>query len=304
VVWRRPDGAALVASVDVFTPIVDDAGTWGRIAAVNAASDVYAMGGRPMFALAIAAWPRDQLPLDLLGEVLAGGAAAAEEAGWLVAGGHTVDGAEPLYGQAVVGEADPDRLLRNDAGRPGDALVLTKPLGTGLAATAVKRRGPEAILPAGPIAPLYAEAVAEMTRTNAAASEAALDLGARAATDVTGFGLLGHLREVCLASGVGARLEVQAVPRLHGLDEVLDAEEVPGGTRRNLEHVRPHLDAGATSERDLVVLADAQTSGGLLVALPEDPADELVDRLRAAGHRATRIGVLTDDPGGGIVLGG
>jgi selenide, water dikinase len=291
-----------VASVDVFTPIVDDAATWGRIAAVNAASDVYAMGGRPMFALAIAAWPRDELSLDLLGEVLAGGAAAAEEAGWVVGGGHTVDGAEPLYGQAVIGEADPARLLRNSAARPGDALVLTKPLGTGLAATAVKRRGPDAILPAGSIAALYAEAVAEMTRTNAGASEAALDLGARAATDVTGFGLLGHLRELCVASGVGARLQVPAVPRLHGLDGVLDAEEVPGGTLRNLEHVRPHLDAGPARERDLLVLADAQTSGGLLVALPEGPAAELVERLLATGHRAARIGVLTDDVGGAIAL--
>jgi selenide, water dikinase len=293
-----------VASVDVFTPIVDDAATWGRIAAVNAASDVYAMGGRPMFALAIAAWPRDELPLELLGEVLAGGAAAAGEGGWVVGGGHTVDGAEPMYGQAVIGEADPDRLLRNTAGRPGEALVLTKPLGTGLAATAVKRREADAILPGGSLAHLYAEAVAEMTRTNAEAASAALDAGAAAATDVTGFGLLGHLRELCLASGVGARIDVPAVPTLQGLENVLDADEVPGGTRRNLEYTRPHLDVAGTTDRDLLVLADAQTSGGLLVALPDDRATELVDRLVATGHRAARIGTLTDDADGAVVLRG
>jgi selenide, water dikinase len=293
-----------VASVDVFTPIVDDPATWGRIAAVNAASDVYAMGGRPLFALAIAAWPREQLSLELLGEVLEGGAAAALDGGWVVGGGHTVDGTEPLYGQAVVGEADPDRLLRNSDGRPGDALVVTKPLGTGLAATAIKRRGPEAILPAGSIAHLYAEAVAEMTRSNAEASTAALELGARAATDVTGFGLLGHLRELCLASGVGARLQAGSVPRLHDLDAVIDAGEVPGGTRRNLEHVTPHLDVTGASERDLLVLADAQTSGGLLIALPEGPAAELVERLVAAGHRAARIGTLTDDADGRVAVHG
>jgi selenide, water dikinase len=293
-----------VASVDVFTPIVDDAATWGRIAAVNAASDVYAMGGRPMFALAIAAWPREQLPLDLLGDVLAGGASAAADGGWVVAGGHTVDGAEPLYGQAVIGEADADRLLTNAAGRPGDVLVLTKPLGTGLVATAVKRRSPDAILPGGTLARTYTETVAEMTRTNAAASEAALDVGARAATDVTGFGLLGHLRELLVASGVGAEVEVATVPRLHDLDDLLDEGEIPGGTQRNLAHVRPHLDAAGIGERDLTVLADAQTSGGLLLVLPADRADEVVARLTDQGHRAARIGTLTDDASGKVRLRG
>jgi selenide, water dikinase len=301
-VWRRPDGRALVASVDVFTPIVDDAATWGRIAAVNAASDVYAMGGRPLFALAIAAWPVEQLPLDLLAEVLAGGVAAATDGGWVVAGGHTVDGAEPLYGQAVIGEADADRLLTNAGGRPGDALVLTKPLGTGLVATAVKRRDADAILPGGSLAHAYTEAVAEMTRTNAAASEVALDVEARAATDVTGFGLLGHLRELLSASGVGAEVEVAAVPRLHGLDDLLDEGEVPGGTRRNLAYVRPHLDAEGIDERDLTVLADAQTSGGLLLAVVADRADEVVEALVDQGQHAARIGGLTDDPGGRVAL--
>jgi selenide, water dikinase len=299
-VWRRPDGRALVATVDVFTPIVDDPRTWGRIAAVNAASDVYAMGGTPLFALAIAAWPRDRLPLDVLADVLAGGQEAAEEGGWVVAGGHTIDGPEPLYGQAVVGEVDVDRLLTNAGGRPGDALVLTKPVGTGLLATAVKRRPVEAVAAGGELADLYRVGVREMTRSNADAAAAALDLGAVAATDVTGFGLLGHLRELARASGVDAVVEVTAVPRLDGVTGLVAAGEVPGGTLRNLEHVRPYLDAPGVDEHDLVVLADAQTSGGLLVALPPDRADELAATLRASGHTAAVVGHLTDpaaDPG-------
>jgi selenide, water dikinase len=296
IVWRRPDGRALVATVDVFTPIVDDPDTWGRIAAVNAGSDVHAMGGTPLFALAFAAWPREQLSLDLLATVLAGGQAAAGEGGWVVAGGHTIDGPEPLYGQAVVGEVDPDRMLTNAAGRPGDAVVLTKPLGTGLTTTAVKRRDRSAIGEGGDLAELYTAAVAEMTRPNGTAAELAVTLGASCATDVTGFGLLNHLREITTASGTGARIEADAVPRLPGLDPLLAAGEVPGGTQRNLVHVRAHLDvASSVREDDLVVLADAQTSGGLLIALPEAAAEELVDTLVADGHAAARIGQLTDD---------
>jgi selenide, water dikinase len=303
IVWRRPDGTALVASIDVFTPIVDDADTWGRIAAVNAGSDIHAMGGVPLFALAFAAWPRDQLPLDLLGDVLAGGQAAASEGGWVVAGGHTIDGPEPLYGQAVVGEVPEDRLLTNAAGAPGDALVLTKPLGTGLTTTAVKRREPEATTDGGELAELYAAAVAEMTRPNGTAAQLALDLGARCATDVTGFGMLNHLREILAASRVGARIETAAVPRLPGLAPLLAAGEIPGGSQRNLAHVRPHLDVGPTvAEDDLIVLADAQTSGGLLVALPEAAAEELVDGLVATGHLAARIGQLTDDASRRVVV--
>jgi selenide, water dikinase len=250
-VWRRPDGRALVATVDVFTPIVDDPATWGRIAAVNAASDVYAMGGTPLFALAIAAWPRDQLPLGPLSAVLQGGQEAAEAGGWVVAGGHTIDGPEPLYGQAVVGEVDPDRLLTNAGGRPGDAL--------------------------------------------------ALDLGAHAATDVTGFGLLGHLRELARASGLAARIEPDRVPRLEGIETLLAAGEVPGGTRRNLDHVRPHLDSGGFDEDALLLLADAQTSGGLLVALPHGPAGALVDTLAEEGHHAAVIGQLQEGAEAGAI---
>jgi selenide, water dikinase len=300
-VWRRPDGRALVATVDVFTPIVDDPATWGRIAAVNAASDVFAMGGTPLFALAIAAWPRDQLPLGPLAAVLQGGQEAAEAGGWVVAGGHTIDGPEPLYGQAVVGEVDPDRLLTNAGGRPGDALVLTKPLGTGLLATAIKRRPATAIEPGGDLAALYVAGVGEMTRSNARAAALALDLGAHAATDVTGFGLLGHLRELCRASGLAARVEPDRVPRFDGIEALLAAGEVPGGTRRNLDHVRPHLDSGGVDEDVLLLLADAQTSGGLLIALPHGRAGELVDTLVEEDHRAAVIGQLQEGAEAGAI---
>ncbi len=291
--WRRPSGRALVATVDVFTPIVDDAHTWGRIAAVNAASDVYAMGGEPLFALAIAAWPRGEIPYEVLTEVLRGGQDAAADGGWVVAGGHSIDGPEPLYGQAVIGEVDADALLTNDAARPGDALVLTKPLGTGLVATAVKRRAPEAVAAGGELHALYTAAVDEMTRSNAAAALAARRHGASAATDVTGFGLLGHLRELALASGLAGEVRVGAVPRLPGLSTTLAAGEVPGGTVRNLTAVRGHLDVDAdVSEDDLIVLSDAQTSGGLLVALAADRAAALVTDLQVSGHTASVIAHL------------
>ena len=300
--WRRPAGPALVATVDVFTPIVDDPTTWGRIAAVNAVSDVYAMGGTPLFALAIAVWPRDELPLEVLSEVLAGGQDAAEEGGWVVAGGHTIEGPEPMYGQAVVGEVDPDAVLTNASARPGDALVLTKPIGTGLLATAVKRRDPAAIAPGGELADAYAVAVAEMTRTNRAAAAAARDVGAHAATDVTGFGLLGHLHQMVLTSGVAAEIDVATVPRLPRVEAMLTAGEVPGGTRRNLAHVRPHLSAAGIAEDEVVLLADAQTSGGLLVTVAPSAADELVARLRDEGHDAAAVGRIREGTAGAITV--
>jgi selenide,water dikinase len=299
-VWRRPDGRALVATADFFTPIVDDARTWGRIAAVNAASDVYAMGGIPLFALNLVAWPRDVLPLDLLAEVLAGGADAAVAGGWVVAGGHSVDGPEPMYGQSVVGELVGDAPLTNRGGRAGDALVLTKPIGTGLLATAVKRSPADAVAAGGPLAEAYDAGVTEMTRLNDVASRLALELDADAATDVTGFGLLGHLHELATASGLAATVSSGAVPLLPQTRGLLADGHVPGGTLRNVEHLTPHLDGGDGDTR--IVLADAQTAGGLLVALPAGRADTLTARLVDAGHRAARIGELTTGEPGRITI--
>ena len=254
---------AVLSTADFFTPVVDDAFDWGRIAAANALSDVYAMGGRPVMAINLVGWPRDVLPLALMTEVLRGGLAVASEAGCPVIGGHSIDDPEPKYGMAVTGVADPAKLLRNDAAAPGLPLTLTKPLGVGLLNNRHKQTGE-----------VFAEAIATMTELNRSASEQAVDAGVRAATDVTGFGLLGHLYKLCRASGVGAVIERDAVPVLDAARAALRDGFVSGGTRRNLDWVRAHLRAGTdVSEDDLLLLADAQTSGGLLVVgeLPGHP---------------------------------
>jgi selenide, water dikinase len=246
---------AVLSTADFFTPVVDDAYDWGRIAAANALSDIYAMGGRPVSAINLVGWPRDVLPMELLAEVLRGGLAVASEAGCPVSGGHSVDDPEPKYGMAVTGVADPGKLLRNDAARPGLPLTLTKPIGLGLVNNRHKQTGE-----------VFAEAVATMVQLNREAADAAVQGGLRAATDVTGFGLLGHLYKMCRASGVGAVIDRNAVPLVSGAREALRDGFISGGTRRNLEWVRPHLRPGpGVSEEDLLVLADAQTSGGLLV---------------------------------------
>lgn len=252
---------AVIATADFFTPVVDDPYDWGRIAAANALSDVYAMGGTPVVAVNLLAWPRDRIPFELAADVLRGGADVCAEAGCHLAGGHSIDDPEPKYGLAVTGIGDPQRLLRNDAGRAGVPLTLTKPLGLGILNNRHKATGER-----------FEEAVAQMTTLNRDASRAALDTGARCATDVTGFGLLGHLLKLARASGVSAVVDAQAVPYLDGARASLAAGYVPGGSRRNLDWVRPHLDA-SVGEDELLLLADAQTSGGLLVAgeLPGHP---------------------------------
>ncbi len=261
-VVRLASGTAVVATADFFTPVVDDPYDWGRIAAANALSDVYAMGGTPVVAVNLLAWPRDVLPLELAGEVLRGGLDIARAAGCHVAGGHSVDDPEPKYGMAVTGVADPDRLMRNDAGRAGSPLTLTKPLGVGVLNSRHKATGV-----------VFPQAVAAMTELNRDAAVTALAAGVRCATDVTGFGLLGHLHKLARASGVTARVDAAAVPYLDGAREALAAGYVSGGTRRNLDWVRPHADFAGLAEEELLLLADAQTSGGLLVAgeLPGHP---------------------------------
>lgn len=296
-VWRRPDGRALVSTADFFAPIVDDPRTWGRISATNAASDVYAMGGTPLFALNLVAWPRDLLPLETLSEVLAGGSEAAADGGWIVAGGHTVDGPEPMYGMAVTGEVDPDVMLTNAAGRAGQVLVLSKPIGTGILATAVKFGEPNDIT--GPLETSYTAAVAEMTRLNDQAARTALSVGSTCATDVTGFGLLGHLQKLAAASGVAASVNAAAVPVLPGIHDLAAAGNVPGGTQRNLDFLDPWLDV-ETDDADVDILADPQTSGGLLFGCPPDRAGDAVAALADSGHTAAVIGELFDGPSGHV----
>ena len=275
-VVRIDAGRAIIATADFFTPVVDDPGDWGRIAAANALSDVYAMGGTPVVAVNLLAWPREILPFEIAAEVLAGGAEVCAEAGTHLAGGHSVDDREPKYGLAVTGLADPERLLRNDAGAAGTPLTLTKPLGLGVLNNRHKVTGER-----------FEHAIATMRSLNRDASRAALAAGARCATDVTGFGLLGHLYKLARASGVTAVIDAAAVPYLDGARESLAAGYVPGGSRRNLDWVRPHLDA-SVPEDELVLLADAQTSGGLLVA-GELPGHPVVGELVAARGHAVRI---------------
>ena len=252
---RVAGGRAVLSTADFFTPVVDDPFDWGRIVAANAMSDIWAMGGECVLALNLVGWPRAVLDLDLLTEVLRGGAEVARLAGCPVAGGHTIDAPEPLYGMAVTGTGDPDRLLRKDAAAPGLPLSLTKPLGVGVLNSRHKATGE-----------VFPHAVASMVALNAPASRAALASGVRAATDVTGFGLLGHLATMLRASSVGARVDVAAVPLLEGARDAAGAGFVSGGTRRNLEWVRSFLDVGpGVGDDDLLLLADAQTSGGLLV---------------------------------------
>ena len=280
-VWRLDANRALVATTDFFTPLVDDARTWGRIAAANAVSDVYAMGGRPLFALNLVAWPSTELPMELLAEVLAGGAEIGVECGFAVVGGHSVDDPEPKYGLAVVGEVHPDRILTNAGLRDGDVLVLTKALGIGIATTAIKAgRAPAALAEA---------AVASMTTPNAAACAAALAAGATGATDVTGFGLLGHLGKMLAASGMDAELDVAAVPVLPGARELAADGVVPGGSRRNRDWVADQIDAGRFGELDVLLLADAQTSGGLIFGAAPDAAAAAVAELGAPAAVIGRV---------------
>lgn len=296
--FRLSPTRALVATVDFFTPIVDDAYHFGAIAAANAFSDVYAMGGTPLLALNLVAWPRDPGMLELLGDTLRGGAEVAREAGALVLGGHSIDDAEPKYGMVALGELSPDKVIANHGARPGDALVLTKPIGTGILSTALKR---DLISEAE-----MAQAIRSMTALNAGAMRAMRDVepAVHAATDVTGFGLLGHLHNVLAASRVGARLRLGRVPVFHGVRDLVRRGAIAGGTQRNAEAATrfARFDT-AVSEPDRVLLSDAQTSGGLLIAVEASRADELVARLR---HHATPaaavIGEIIGGDGGVEVL--
>ena len=274
---RIAGGTALIATTDFFTPVVDDPYDWGRIAATNALSDVYAMGGRPVVAVNLLGWPRDVLPLELAAETLRGGLDVCNAAGCHLAGGHSVDDPEPKYGLAVTGIADPDRLLRNDAGKPGTPLSLTKPLGIGVLNSRHKATGERS-----------EEAIAVMTTLNAQAAAAALDAGAECATDVTGFGLLGHLYKLARASGVTAVVDAAAVPYIAGAREALAAGYVSGGTRRNLDWVAPHADLSAVGEDEALLLADAQTSGGLLIA-GEIPGAPVIGELVPRGEHTIAV---------------
>jgi len=288
-VFRLNADVALVQSVDFFTPIVDDAFDWGRIAAVNALSDIYAMGGTPLTAMQMVGWPRDTLPFDLLTDVLRGSVSVLADAGCTLLGGHSVDDPEPKFGLAVTGTVHPDRIVTNAGGLEGQALVLTKPIGTGIVSTALKRGAIDR--------ELEQLATDWMTTLNAAARDAMLRVGVTTATDVTGFGLLGHLNELVRASGLGAEVDIAAVPLLPGAPRLVVEGFVPGGTKRNLTAAEEFTDFGAIDDVHRVLLADAQTSGGLLIAADEPSAVAIVDEL---GEPAAVIGHLR--AGAGITI--
>jgi len=283
-VFRISDDRALVSTVDFFTPIVDEPEAFGAIAAANSLSDVYAMGASPLFALALVAFPRDRLDTGLLERIVAGGVAKLAEAGVPVVGGHSIDDAEPKFGYAVTGEVHPDRVVTHAGASPGDLLFLTKPLCSGLVATAIKR----GLCPPD----LAARAIAVMAHLNRQAAEAMVAAGASAATDVTGYGLLGHLRNL----RVGAEIRLRAVPLLEGVRELAENDLFPGGTRRNHAAVRAEVDWGGLSETDQLLLCDAQTSGGLLVAVPPARAAAFEAGMSGAPHAAACIGEVIDGP--------
>jgi selenide,water dikinase len=292
-VFRLSEERALVATVDFFTPIVDDATQWGAIAAANALSDVYAMGGTPLFALNLVGWPREKLPFELLGDVIKGASEVVKRAGCAVVGGHSIDSLEPLFGMVVMGEVHPDRMLTNAGGRAGDLLVLTKPLGTGILTTALKR---DALIEAG-----LGDAVRSMTTLNQSAASAALRVGVSAATDVTGFGLLRHLGNLLAAGKLAAEVGFEAQPLLPHALRLAARGIVPGGTQRNLEAAKDLEWADDLAPHERVLCVDAQTSGGLLLVVPPENRTALLDALREANTPAAAvIGRLVAGPAGHI----
>ena len=293
-VYLLGDGRALVVTVDFFTPLVDDPYDFGRIAAANALSDIYAMGGRPLFALNLLAFPRELLGEGVVDEIIRGGSDIAREAGIPIMGGHSVDDPEPKYGMVVVGEAQEDAVVTNAEAQAGEVLVLTKAIGTGIVATAIKA---EAAPPAA-----VSAAVASMITLNRGAAEAMVRAGIRAATDVSGYGLLGHLANLLTQSAVAAEVEGASVPVLPGVEELIAQGHVPGGTRRNLEDLEDSVDFGGSDETRRLTLADAQTSGGMLISVPEHRVQELLDDLQEEAPAATVIGRVTAGAPGTIKI--
>ena len=281
-VYTLDDGRTIIQSVDFFTPIVDDPFTFGQIAAANSLSDIYAMGGTPLFALNVVAFNSDKLPLSVLTDILNGGVSVTKEAGLPILGGHTVKDKEPKYGMVVTGEVHPDKLTRNDTAKPGDLLLLTKPLGTGIISTAIKQGSTNKNI--------MTMAIETMRSLNKSAAEAMTEIGVNACTDITGYGLLGHLLEMCKGSNVSATIEFDSMPFMNGVFELAQDGVVPGGTKRNLEFVQHNINpAEHLLEFQLHMLADAQTSGGLLISVSPEKANSLVKALKSKNTLASHI---------------
>lgn len=292
-VYRLSDDRALVVTADFFTPIVDDPYDFGRIAATNALSDIYAMGARPLFVLNLVGFPRTLLSEGILDEIMRGGSDVTRAVGVPTLGGHSIDDAEPKYGLVAIGEVNPAHMVTNAAAQPGDVLVLTKPIGSGVIATAIKNGSAEN--------DVIATAVEVMTTLNADAADIMTEAGITAGTDVTGFGLLGHLRTMLRASGVSAEIDAAAVPLLPGARELAGAGLVPGGSKRNLEDVSADVSfADSVDEVSRILLADAQTSGGLLMAVPSDRVGDVVAQLKGTTPAASIVGRVVMGVAGSI----
>jgi selenide, water dikinase len=292
-VYQITDELALVQTADLFPPVVDDAYAFGAIAAANALSDVYAMGGRPLTAMNLIGWPNGVIDFEIMGRVMKGGADKLAEAGATLVGGHSWDDAEPKFGMSITGLVDPRHVLTNAGARPGDELVLTKPLGMGIITTAIR---------AGLVSQETIDrAVDIMATLNRGAAEAMIEVGVHAATDVTGFGLLGHLREMVAGSHVCAELSAAAIPILEEARRLIAQDVAPGGSRRNLDSVREYVSFGDLPETEQMLLADAQTSGGMLIAVEPAKLDQLLAALKARNTPvAVRIGRILPEPAGHI----
>ncbi len=288
-VYKIDEKRAIVQTVDFFTPIVDDPYAYGQISAANSISDIYAMGGRPLFALSIIAFPINTIPASILEEIVKGGIDKAKEAGIEIIGGHSIDDPEPKYGLTVTGVVELDKVVRNDRAEAGDVLILTKPLGTGIISKAIKenKASEEDIN----------EAIKVMSFLNKGASEAMTEAGIKTATDVTGFGLLGHLYGMLKASGVGAKLNLSSIPTIKGVFKYAKKGHIPGGTKNNLEYVKGKVIWGdSITNETKYILADAQTSGGLLISCPKDKKEKLLNLLSNANCLAiSEIGDVVDD---------
>jgi selenide,water dikinase len=295
-VYRLSDDIALVQTIDFFTPIVDDPFSFGQIAAANALSDVYAMGGKPLTAMNIVAFPIKKMDRNILKEILKGGLSKVQESGALLVGGHSIDDPDIKYGLSVTGVVHPDKILTNANAHPGDRLILTKPLGTGIIATALK----------GGVASeeALAKITESMTTLNRMASEVTVEIGVNACTDITGFGLLGHALEMAIASDVGIAITSNSVPIFPEAEEYASMGMVPGGTRRNREFGSCRIElAGTIPDTIMDILYDAQTSGGLLISVKGEKAHSLLEQLHSKGVRqAAMVGEVRTDPKGAIVL--
>ena len=286
--YERDNGRILLQSLDFFTPIVDDPYEFGRIAAVNSLSDIYAMGGQPLFGLNIAAFPEDTLPLEILTDIMRGGQDIASEAGIPILGGHTIKDKEIKYGMCITGQVDKSNLKRNDNAKPGDCLILTKPLGTGIISTAIKREGLSG--------QLFSKALEVMTALNKNSSQEMVNFKVNACTDITGYGLLGHLLEMCIGSNVSSEIYYNDVPFINGVEELAKNDIIPGGTKKNLDYVKEYINSSSTiTKTNELMLADAQTSGGLLISVDQSDCKKLLKVINSTNDLSAEcIGIIIE----------